>query len=95
MRPVALPSITHHLLFINLTWETSVINTINQKEITEQTEYMKFSRNSIKAKLRNKKAKRIPLVVHIFVPLCDNENQGIVPVGKSLGIGQKRGKNQT
>ena len=25
--------------------------------------------------------------VHIFVPLCDNENQGIVPVNSSLGNG--------
>jgi hypothetical protein len=28
-----------------------------------------------------------PLVVHAFVPLCDNENQGIVPVNKQLGDG--------
>ncbi len=74
---------------------SEINNTINQKEITEQTEYVKFSRDSIKAKLKYKKANGIPLVVHIFVPLCDNENQGIVPVGKSLGNGKKRGKNQT
>ncbi len=27
-------------------------------------------------------------VVHVFVPLCDNKNQGIVKVGSSLGNGQ-------
>ena len=28
-----------------------------------------------------------PLVIHVFVPLCDNDNQGIVPVNKTLGDG--------
>jgi hypothetical protein len=36
-----------------------------------------------KAKIQSKQ----PLVVHVFVPLCDNENQGIVPVNKQLGDG--------
>jgi hypothetical protein len=27
-------------------------------------------------------------IIHIFVPLCDNKNQGIVPVNASLGNGQ-------
>ncbi|MEM6963663.1 MAG: hypothetical protein AAF573_02785, partial [Bacteroidota bacterium] len=34
-------------------------------------------------KIANKK----PLVIHTFVPLCDNEHQGIVPVSKSLWDG--------
>jgi hypothetical protein len=29
-----------------------------------------------------------PIVVHVVVALCDNENQGIVPVKKDLGNGQ-------
>jgi hypothetical protein len=37
----------------------------------------------MKSKIQSKK----PLVVHAFVPLCDNENQGIVPVNKQLGDG--------
>lgn len=37
----------------------------------------------LKSKIQSKK----PLVVHAFVPLCDNENQGIVPVNKQLGDG--------
>ncbi|NJO89772.1 MAG: hypothetical protein HC831_13100 [Chloroflexia bacterium] len=66
---------------------SDINNTLSQKENTKQPEYVKFNRDSIKAKLKYKKAKRIPLVVHVFVPLCDNEHQGIVPVGKSLGDG--------
>lgn len=30
-----------------------------------------------------------PKTVHVFVALCDNVNQGIVPVSKTLGNGQK------
>ena len=45
-----------------------------------------FSRESFKA-LKEKKAKKEPMVVHLLVPLCDNEHQGIVPVSKSLGNG--------
>ena len=29
-----------------------------------------------------------PKVIHVFVALCDNENQGIVPVPKKIGNGQ-------
>ncbi|WP_430906076.1 hypothetical protein [Maribacter sp. 2-571] len=29
-----------------------------------------------------------PRTVHVFVALCDNDNQGIVPVSKNLGNGQ-------
>jgi hypothetical protein len=32
-------------------------------------------------------------VVHVIVPLCDNEHQGIVPVSKALGDGKDREKN--
>ncbi|HPR63343.1 MAG TPA: hypothetical protein PK014_03910 [Thermoanaerobaculia bacterium] len=34
-----------------------------------------------------------PIVVHVVVALCDNENQGIVKVSKSLGDGQNPGSN--
>ncbi|HEX6738364.1 MAG TPA: hypothetical protein VF310_08840, partial [Vicinamibacteria bacterium] len=33
-------------------------------------------------------AARGPLVAHVFVALCDNKNQGIVPVPARLGNGQ-------
>ncbi len=50
--------------------------------------YLELSRDSIKNVLAQKVKNKEPLFVHIFVPLCDNENQGIVPVNKSLGDGQ-------
>jgi len=31
--------------------------------------------------------------IHVFVALCDNENQGIVPVSKTLGNGQDLANN--
>ena len=32
-------------------------------------------------------------MIHVFVALCDNENQGIVPVSKTLGDGQNPNTN--
>jgi hypothetical protein len=46
------------------------------------------SREQIKKQLEEKIRKGKPLVVHIFVPLCDNDHQGIVPVNAQLGDGQ-------
>lgn len=46
-----------------------------------------FSRDTILARLRHKIKNEQPLLVHVFVPLCDNEHQGIVPVNKQLGDG--------
>ena len=52
----------------------------------ETTEIIPFPRDSFNA-IKEKKLKKEKLVVHVFVPLCDNEHQGIVPVSKSLGNG--------
>jgi hypothetical protein len=46
-----------------------------------------FNRTIIANKLKNKISKGEALVVHIFVPLCDNEHQGIVRTSESLGNG--------
>ena len=46
-----------------------------------------FSRDSIYQRLALKKEKNELRIIHVLVPLCDNENQGIVPVNKSLGDG--------
>lgn len=46
-----------------------------------------FPRDTILARLRHKIKNEQPLLVHVFVPLCDNEHQGIVPVNKQLGDG--------
>jgi hypothetical protein len=45
-------------------------------------------RSSLIAALQAKVTQKKPLVAHILVPLCDNVNQGIVPVNSSLGNGQ-------
>lgn len=44
-------------------------------------------RVKIKERLQQKIKNKEPLIIHTFVPLCDNDNQGIVPVSKSLGDG--------
>ncbi|MEO0897673.1 MAG: hypothetical protein AAFY71_14810 [Bacteroidota bacterium] len=46
-----------------------------------------FSRESALQRLEQKTRLKSPTVVHILVPLCDNEHQGIVPVSSSLGNG--------
>jgi len=46
-----------------------------------------FKRDEIKVKLNKKITGGDALIVHIFVPLCDNDNQGIIPTSKSLGDG--------
>jgi len=47
-----------------------------------------FSRAEIITQLKLKTAEKKPLIVRVFVPLCDNKNQGIVPVSSTLGDGQ-------
>ena len=46
-----------------------------------------FNRTAIIERLNLKKANKQPLIVHVYVPLCDNEHQGIVPTTASLGDG--------
>ena len=46
-----------------------------------------FGRDSILLRLRRKIAAGEVLIAHVFVPLCDNEHQGIVPVNARLGDG--------
>jgi hypothetical protein len=38
-------------------------------------------------------SKEMPKTIHVFVALCDNTNQGIVPVPQSLGNGQEPKSN--
>src|SRR5574338_684291 len=45
------------------------------------------SRDALLIAQKQKIQNHLPLVVHILVPLCDNEHQGIVPVNKQLGDG--------
>ncbi len=50
-------------------------------------EYTEFSRKNIEERLKKKVENKQALVAHILVPLCDNEHQGIVPVGGRMGDG--------
>lgn len=54
---------------------------------------IEFDRAEILQHLKAKIAAGKPLVAHVLVPLCDNENQGIVPVNASLGNGQNPRSN--
>lgn len=50
-------------------------------------------RTKILKRLASKIANKQPLIVHAFIPLCDNENQGIVPTTESLGNGMSLRSN--
>ncbi len=52
-----------------------------------------FDRSKISGRLAEKRAEGEPWVAHVLVPLCDNDNQGIVPVNASLGNGQNPQSN--
>jgi len=50
-------------------------------------------RTLIIKQLQNKIKNKEALIVHLFVPLCDNENQGIIPTSESLGNGMDLKRN--
>lgn len=52
-----------------------------------------FDRSTIRKALEEKIARNQPLIVHAYIPLCDNENQGIVPTSASLGDGMNLKSN--
>lgn len=56
-------------------------------DLRENHEYPRFSRAAAAKRIRTKITSGEPLTVHIMVPLCDNEHQGIVPVSPRLGNG--------
>jgi hypothetical protein len=55
---------------------------------SEKKIYKKIIRSRIVAKLNRKIANSEPLIVHTFVPLCDNKYQRIIKVGAKLGDGR-------
>ncbi|MCB0643477.1 MAG: hypothetical protein KDC44_17630, partial [Phaeodactylibacter sp.] len=67
-------------------------DTIDLPSTDLNTEFPKifptFTRKELQTRLQEKIANGEALTVHLFVPLCDNENQGIVPVSAALGNGQ-------
>ena len=63
-------------------------DTISQalkKEVIRNT--TAFDRTASYTRIKDKVTQGKPLVVHVLVPLCDNEHQGISPVNASLGNG--------
>lgn len=66
--------------------QTITPEAIFTKEKIKKKVYPK-DRSEILKRLQQKIEDKKPLVIHAFVPLCDNEDQGIVPVSKSLGDG--------
>ncbi|MCP4438738.1 MAG: hypothetical protein GY810_07310 [Aureispira sp.] len=71
------------------TAQTDTLTTIEADIIPEPISLSPVpNRDNIRKKLQSKIDTKQPLVVHVFVPLCDNENQGIVPTSRpSLGNG--------
>lgn len=65
--------------------EDTIITETENQSIEDRTQILK--------RLSNKIDNNKPLIVHVFVPLCDNENQGIVPTTESLGNGMSLKSN--
>lgn len=64
-------------------------STISHSGITKYTYSEKImSRDSLRANINQKIRAKKPLIVHVIVPLCDNDYQGIVKVNAQLGDGQ-------
>ncbi len=56
-------------------------------------DYSEFDREGIVRRLQSKIDRKEPLIAYVLVPLCDNENQGIVPVPSQLGNGEDPDRN--
>ncbi|MEN8928229.1 MAG: hypothetical protein ABF242_05530 [Flavobacteriales bacterium] len=81
--------------------DTGFSNNKNQTTLSQEVEFEELipeeiepvfykpiiRRDSIIKNIKTKIANNQSLVVHVFVPLCDNENQGIVPTSPKLGNG--------
>jgi len=75
------------ITFCNSSSQEKNVNKTNSTNIsTSISECYEIKRDKIKEKLFNKINNSKALFVHILVPLFDN-NQGIIPTGKSLGNG--------
>ncbi len=63
------------------------IESADTTRIVKRVPVNQFSRDSIQQRLRAKSNENELRIIHVYVPLCDNEFQGIVPVNASLGDG--------
>lgn len=60
---------------------------IKHQNLEDTLIHSRIDRELCVDKIKLKKQKKTPLIIHGFVPLCDNDNQGIVPVNNKLGDG--------
>ncbi len=77
--------------------------TINEEEQTAQIDSNEntslnintdeFERTQSYSRLKQKIEKKDTIFIHVMIPLCDNENQGIVPVPSHLGDGMDPNSN--
>lgn len=72
-----------------------IVDSPSQSAPALEVEYIDtfFDRSTIKAALAHKIALKQPLVVHAYIPLCDNIHQGIVPTSATLGDGMNLKSN--
>lgn len=66
--------------------QLNVYTTVNGVDSSQNLSYH-FSRDTIIQQLLSKTKNHDLRLIHVLVPLCDNEHQGIVPVNASLGDG--------
>lgn len=64
-----------------------VAKATNHPKKSESIDFTEFDRTSSFDRIKEKFENKEPLVIHIRIPLCDNKNQGIVPVSRKLGNG--------
>lgn len=81
------------ILFISFLLGTDTFFSLRQDAVFIKLKTEQVQRDSILKNLKGKISKGEPLVVHMLVPLCDNENQGIVPVNANLGNGMNLNTN--
>ncbi len=71
----------------NNSQDLSVIKVEGTNVVDEHIYLDTFSRAVSLAEMEAKVSDGIPLIVHVRIPLCDNDNQGIVRVGRLIGNG--------
>lgn len=73
--------------------QPSISSKLVQQITTPIKAYHTFDRSTCIERVQQKIKQDEPLVIHMMVPLCDNEHQGIVKVNSRLGDGQNLNTN--
>ncbi|MFN8256311.1 MAG: hypothetical protein U0W24_11510 [Bacteroidales bacterium] len=88
MRKKEIITLVFWLCFFNGCAQTNDSVRATNTELEKTISPVKITRTRIIEKLSLKIKNHEALVVHVFVPLCDNKYQGIVKVGAKLGDGR-------